>query len=96
MQFFISTMFLNPRAKINKKRVKKKVDIGKAYIHLFIVNFILWLSDCCLITSEQYFRKTNVFESSSGEVYSIQHYVITSEQYNAVVKSENNIVICVQ
>jgi len=49
-----------------------------------------------VITSEQYFRKTNVFESRSGEVYSIQHYVITSEQYNAVAESENNIVICVQ
>ena len=29
-------------------------------------------------------KKTNVFESRSGEVYSIQHYVITSEQYNSV------------
>jgi hypothetical protein len=72
------------------------VDIGKAYINLFIMNFILWLSDFCLITSEQYFRKTNVFESRSGEVYSIQHYVITSEKYNSVAESENNIVIYVQ
>ena len=72
------------------------VDIGKAYINLFIINFILRLSDCCLITSEQYLRITNVFESRSGDVYSIQDYAITSDKYNSVAESENNIVICVQ
>ena len=72
------------------------VDIGKAYTNLFIINFILWLIDCCLITSEQFFSQTNVFESRSGDVYSIQDYAITSDTYNSVAESENNIVICVQ
>jgi hypothetical protein len=96
MQFFIFTLLLaREQKKINKK--KKLVDIEKVYINLCIINFILWLSDYCLITSEQYFRKkTNVFESHSGEVFSIQHYVMTIEQYNSVAESENNIVICVQ
>ena len=72
-------------SKEKKSKKKKQVDIGKVYIPLFIINCILLLSDCCLITTEQYFRKkTNVFESHAGEVYSIQHYVITSEQYNSV------------
>jgi len=31
----------SPRAKINLKKLKKKIDIGKAYINLFIINFIL-------------------------------------------------------
>jgi hypothetical protein len=42
------------------------------------------------------FSQTNVFESRSGDVYSIQDYAITSDTYNSVAESENNIVICVQ
>jgi hypothetical protein len=57
--------------------------------HVFTFSFIFAL----VLKAGQ---MTNVFESRSGEVYSIQHYVITSEQYNSVTESETNIVICVQ